>query len=219
MKGYLFAALIALASALPASAGQITGQYVEARTCDVWTGPCFANADFNLSGKHGVMAWRIDKGEFDGVSLDGLQIVAVVVAQNTLGLEQSGPAKSVLVVDNRATASQRDALVKFAKSQGGKLLAHVVAVHQSKVNVTLCNCEGQTCAEVDAGVVRVKTRCIDHKEDKACGNESAFYPPLAQNVTARVGGVVEHVFRGEGLQQTWSDYGRRGAYVGSFVVR
>src|SRR5205807_3392233 len=36
----------------------IRGQYVEARNCDVWTGPCFANADFNLTGKNAVMAWR-----------------------------------------------------------------------------------------------------------------------------------------------------------------
>src|SRR5262245_3695904 len=80
----------------PAEAG-VTGKYVEARTCDVWTGPCFANADFNLTGKNAVMAWTIDKGEFDNVKLDGLGVVAVVAAANTLGLEQSAPARSILI--------------------------------------------------------------------------------------------------------------------------
>jgi hypothetical protein len=219
MKRHLVAALALIAAASSASAGEITGQYVEARTCDVWTGPCFANADFNLSGKHAVIAWKIDKGSFNDVALDGLNLVAVVAAQQTLGLEQSGPAKAVVIVDSRASAQQRDALVAFAKKQGGQLLDNVVAVQQSKIQVALCKCDGETCAEVDAGVAKVKTRCIDHKEDKACGNESAYYPPLTNNVRANVAGVVEHTFRGQGLAQTWGDFGRRGAYVGSFSVR
>src|SRR6266498_2659836 len=78
------------------------GLYVEARNCDVWTGPCFANADFNLSGKNALLAWKIDKGSLAGVSLDGLSVVAVVAANNTIGLEQSGPAQAVVIVDSRA---------------------------------------------------------------------------------------------------------------------
>ena len=66
MTRTLAAAALTLAFiAAPASAAGITGQYVEARTCDVWTGPCFANADFNLTGKNAMMAWKIDKGSLD----------------------------------------------------------------------------------------------------------------------------------------------------------
>src|SRR4051794_25255364 len=83
------------------------GLYVEARTCDVWTGPCFANADFNLGGKNAVLAWKVNDGSAGGLSLNGLGIVAVVAAHNTLGLEQVGPARSVLIVDERATADQK----------------------------------------------------------------------------------------------------------------
>src|SRR5438874_4898714 len=93
---------------------QAKGMYVEARTCDVWTGPCFANADFNIGGVQGVMAWRIDKGQIGDVSLDGLSVVAVIRSANTLGLEQDAPAKTVIIVDKKATASQREALVRFA---------------------------------------------------------------------------------------------------------
>src|SRR6185312_2869271 len=104
------------------------GLYVEARTCDVWTGPCFANADSNLTGKNAVMGWKVQHGSRAGVSLDGLSVVAVVAAQNTLGLEQGAPAKVVLLVDQQATAQQRDALVDFARQQGGGLLRNIVAV-------------------------------------------------------------------------------------------
>ena len=36
---------VAIAFVPPSQAPNITGQYVEARTCDVYTGACFANAD------------------------------------------------------------------------------------------------------------------------------------------------------------------------------
>ncbi len=73
MKRLFFvAALAVFVSVLPASAAGLTGKYIEARTCDVWTGPCFANAEMNLTGKHAVLGWKVEKGEFQGVSLDGL---------------------------------------------------------------------------------------------------------------------------------------------------
>lgn len=219
MKRTMLALVALLVTQLSAYAADITGQYVEARTCDVWTGPCFANADFNLGGKQAVLAWKVAKGTVGNVNIDGLSVVAVVSARNTLGLEQNAPAKSVLMVDSRASADQKTALVKFAQGQAGTLLKNVVAIRSVPIHLVMCKCDGQTCAEVDATVAKVKTRCLDHEKDKACGNESAFYPPLARNVDARVAGVVEHVFRGNGLAETWSDYDRRGGYVGSFDVK
>src|SRR5437588_7806566 len=122
------AAIALILAAAPVSAAGITGQYIEARTCDVWTGPCFANAEMNLGGKHAVIGWMVEKGTLGDAKLDGLGVVAVVAASDTLGLAQTGPAKAVLIVDSRADAAQRDALVRLAKRQGGELLKNVVAV-------------------------------------------------------------------------------------------
>src|SRR5262249_41754187 len=94
----------------PLSAEGISGKYVEARTCDVWTGPCFANAEMNLSGKHAVIGWKVENGSLDNVRLDGLSVVAVVAASDTLGLEQTGHSKTLLIVDAKADSAQRDAL-------------------------------------------------------------------------------------------------------------
>jgi hypothetical protein len=212
-------ALALAITAAPAAAASITGHYVEARTCDVWTGPCFANADFNLTGKNAVMAWRVDKGALDNVSLDGLGIVAVLSASDTLGLEQTGPGRAILIVDSRATPAQRDALIRLARQQGGNLLQNIVAVQRASVALNSCNCKGEACMELQAGGARIKTRCLDADHDKACGNESAFYPPLAQGVRVQPAAAVEHVFSGAGLTETWSDFDRRGAYVGSFAVQ
>jgi hypothetical protein len=213
------AAAVLLAPAAPASAADVTGRYVEARTCDVWTGPCFANADSNLTGKNAVLAWKVERGTVDNVSLDGLGVVAVVSASDTLGLEQTGPARALLIVDRRATSAQRQALVRLAQKQGGELLRHVVAVRSEPVNLVVCGCKGEACADLEAGQVRLRTRCLDTGHDKVCGNESAYYPPLTRGVTARPAAAAEHSFTGTGLHETWRDFDRRGAYVGSFVAR
>jgi hypothetical protein len=207
-----------LALALPVHAEGLTGKYVEARTCDVWTGPCFANAEMNLAGKHAVLGWKVEQGSLDNVRLDGLSVVAVVAASDTLGLEQTGPAKAILIVDQRANACQRDALVRLAQQEGGKLVQNLLAVQTAPVDLDIIPCQDGGCATLRAGNARVETRCLDAHHDKVCGNESAFYPPLSKGVSARATLAVEHSFTGKAFNETWKDSQRRGAYVGSFEL-
>jgi hypothetical protein len=214
-----FAALALLLAAAPLSAAGLTGRYIEARTTDVWTGPCFANADVNIGGKHAIMAWKVEKGEFDRVALDGLGVVAVVAASDTLGTRQTGPARAVLIVDERANEAQRKALVALARKQGGDLLGRVVAVRSARVELSVCDCAEGGCGVLRAGDARIETRCLDHKHDKVCGNESAFFPPLARDVKVLPALAAENAFTGKGLDGTWSDSGRRSAYLGTFAVR
>src|SRR5262249_12743573 len=166
MKRWLALAVCALMVAAPVSAAEISGLYVEARTCDVWTGPCFANADMNLGGKHAVMAWKVQKGTLDNARLDGLGVVAVIAASDTLGIEQTGPAKAILIVDSKANSAQREALISMAKKQGGHFLKKIIAIETAPIDLVSCECKGGTCAEVKAGKATIKTRCIDHKHDK-----------------------------------------------------
>jgi hypothetical protein len=214
-----FAALALVLVAAPVQAAGLTGQYIEARTCDVWTAACFANAEVNLGGKHAVLGWKVDKGSLGDVRLDGLGVVAVVAASDTLGLKQTGPAQAVLIVDSRADAAQRAALIRLARRQGGDLVANVVGVQSAKVALEVCDCAEGGCAKLAAGPARIETRCLNEKHDKVCGNESAFYPPLARDVKARPALAVEHAYSGPGVHETWNDAGRRGAYLGSFEVR
>jgi hypothetical protein len=216
-RWFALAAVALVVVALPVSAAGITGQYVECRTCDVWTGPCFANAEMT-AGKNAVLGWKVEKGALDGAKLDGLSVVAVVAASDTLGQEQTGPSKAVLIVDEKATAAQRDALVKFAKQQGGDLVKNVVKVQAAPITLDACLCKGEGCAKLSAGGATVETRCLDDHHDKKCGNEFAFYPPLAKNVTAHAAVAVEHGYSGKGFNHTWKESERRGAYVGSFEV-
>src|SRR5437588_10597708 len=139
MKKALFVITLLIATAALAQAPkqQIKGEYLETRSADVYTGQCFANGEMNTAGDQAIVAWHIQDGSWDGVSLAGLSVVGAVKAQATLGdpYGKPYPAKSVLLVDSHATPEQRQALINFAQEQGGELLRHVVKVMDVSIDM------------------------------------------------------------------------------------
>jgi hypothetical protein len=213
------ALVLAAVVALPAAA--ITGDYLEARTSDVYTGPCFANSEVNLAGKEAILAWRVSEGAWDGVDLSDLAVVAVVRADATLGDpygDPEAPARSVVVVDERASREQRQALVSFARSMassGGRdLLGAVAAVEAAPIELAVADRNG--AARLKAGeVAELATRGLTH-EDHLCGNETVYYDPLAATTRATPAVTLEHRYSGDALGKTWSSPNKRSAFVGSF---
>src|SRR2546425_12248539 len=94
--------MVAAASILTAkqSAPAISGDYLEVRSCDVYTGSCFANSEMGLAGKEGILVWSVREGTWKGTSLDGLSVIAVVRTDGTMGdlryQPQSGQAVLIL---------------------------------------------------------------------------------------------------------------------------
>ena len=131
---------LALCVTSVAQAGQITGEYIESRSCDVYTGPCFANGQIGQAGREAVLAWKVDKGSWNGVDLSGLSAVLVLNANDTLGFNPSFavnpfPVKSVVLVDEKATSEQREALVAFVKSLTPKLSDQILKVQTSPISL------------------------------------------------------------------------------------
>lgn len=206
----------------------ISGDYLEARTSDVYTGPCFANGEVNLAGREAVVAWRVDEGSWQGVAVDGLSVVAAVRAAATLGdpFANPYPARAVVIVDERATAEQRDALVGFAREMAGDLLANVVAVESAPIEMAVmaeaaghaghAGHAGGGSASLTAGdLIELRTRGLNH-DDHLCGNEEVYYSPLARIEGAVPAVTLSHTFRGKGLGMTWSSPDKRSAFVGRF---
>lgn len=204
--------------AAPANAS-VKGEYLEARTSDVYTGPCYANAEVNLAGKEAILAWRVTDGAWQGVDLDGLAVVAVVSAEATLGDPHAEPApvRSLLLVDERATEGQREALVGLAREMGGDLLASIESVEPAPIEVDVTGSTG--AARLEAGdVARLATRGLT-PADHLCGNETVYYDPLAPAGQAVPAVTLEHRYAGDALGKTWSSPGKRSAFVGTFVAR
>src|SRR2546421_3775145 len=170
------------ALAQPPASQQIKGEYLETRSADVYTGSCFANGEMTTAGDEAIVAWHIQEGNWDGVSLAGLSVVGAVKAQATLGdpYGKPYPAKSVLFVDREATPQQRQALINFAQEMGGELLRHVVKVADVPIDMQVLRNPHSARASLRAGdFVTVETRGIGEK-DHLCGNEDTVYAPLTQ---------------------------------------
>ncbi len=194
----------------------ISGDYLEVRTGDVYTGPCFANAEVNLTGKEAMLAWRVREGSWRGVALDGLSVLTVVRSKATFGdpFALDRRTKAVIVVDERASAEQRDALVDLAHAEAGDLLQDVVRVETAPIEIQFG--KAQTFASLKAGdVVELKTRALNHG-DHICGNEVVYYPPLTEVTQVKPAFTLMHQFKGKGLNGSWSSFGSRGAFVGTF---
>jgi hypothetical protein len=215
----LVAATLSFAAGLPA--GTVSGQYMEARTADVYTGPCFANGEADINGKEAVLGWKINNGSWNGVNIAGLGVVAVLRAQHTLGDVHAGPNSNIaaMIVDSRASEAQREALVAFAKHQAGDLLKNVVKVQYAPVELTVENNDmHHGAARLTAGsLAEIRTRAMT-EADHTCGNEDIYYPPLTKLDHVMPAYALENSYQGAGLGETWHSQLRRSSFIGTFSV-
>jgi len=226
----LCAAILILCPAL-AQAVEVQGDYVEARNADVFTGPCFSNAEILIVGKQAVMAWRVNQGTWKGVDVAGLCVAAAVQADTTFTKDDPSKARAVLIVDSRADEPQRNALIDMAKTLGGARIANrPVAIVSTRMQMKLETPHGASepaqaghsmprtprASFWAAGVARVVTRPLDER-DHLCGNEVVEYPPLSKAVEAQPAYTLGHEFKGEGLDTRWDDPNCRSSFVGHFA--
>lgn len=201
------------------SAQQISGEYMETRSADVYTGQCFANGEVNLTGTEAILAWKVDRGSWDGVKLDGRTIAAAVRAKATLGDPYGNPypAKAVVMIDDQATPEQQRALLSLAKHYAGKLLDNVVETKLQPVMMELPQDHHQHGrARMMAGsMASIETRPLNDT-DHLCGNEVTFYPPLVKLDHSVPAVALTDRYNGPGLGTDWTLHGKRSAFLGRF---
>jgi hypothetical protein len=216
-----------------AQAAGLRGEYVEARTNDVFTGPCFSNAEVFITGHQAVVAWSVTEGSFQGVDLAGLKVAAAVVGTSTFDADQADAARAILIVDKAANPKQRAALIAMAKSLGGDRLKNVVEVRDSVISMMIeHDSDPASIADEHArhnmpraaraffwapGLAEIVTRPLDDGDHK-CGNETLAYPPLSKGVDVKPSYTVNNSFRGQGLGTRWDDPNARSSMVGHFAL-
>jgi hypothetical protein len=210
------------AVALPAASlhkTDLRGEYVEARTADVYTGPCFANSEVNLAGDLAVMGWKVTEGSWQGVKLDGLSVVGVLRASSTLGNigRSPYPVKAVLIIDERADGLQRIALRGFAQRMGGDLLQDIERVEYQPIKLSFANGNVHSMeAQLDAGkLARIETRSLGDG-DHICHNEVVWYKPLTKLDHAMPAYTLAQGYSGAWLDSTWMSHDSRSSFVGTF---
>jgi len=219
MKHALTLAAAILTSASPAVAGTdptIRGEYVEARTAEVFAGGCIMNSEAETMGRQAVMAWRITEGAYKGVRLDGLTVVAAVAGDRNLGMRELGgeeptSVRAIITVDLRATPRQREALVGLARELTGGIITEVVRVESAPIRFATT----QRYVEVSAADTVQLTVNKEMTHDPSCG-AMQWFTPFTTLAPPTLGVADVHAFSGAGLGTKWSAPGKRSAFWGPF---
>jgi hypothetical protein len=203
--------ILAPLAAKPAS---VTGTYVEARTAEVFAGACVMNGEAATGGREALLAWKVDKGQVNGVTLDGLAVVAALAADANLGIHEIGgeaaPARAALYIDARATPAQRKALVAMVKSLSGNLIGSIVQETAAPITFT------DSGHQIDVSTDTVKLSVEKHlNHDASCGNKQ-WFDPLTTVDHAEMGTTAENAFSGPALCTKWSDPNKRSSFFGTF---
>ena len=216
---FLFVVAVVCSVASVGSAAQITGEYLEARTCNVYAGPCFANAEMSLSGKEALMAWKVDQGSWNDVQLDGLGAALILHAQGTLGYDgvfpmHAGKVKSVILVDEKATKAQHKALVSFVKNSAREFTDDIVKIEA--VPFELTNDHIDNVGVFKAGkLAEITTRKLKDS-DCVCTNETVYYKPLTKIDNASPAYSKTLSYQGDKLGARFVNRGIRSAFLGTF---
>jgi len=109
-------AIFLVASTSVASAAGLQGDYVEARTA----GRFHRSLHFQRRGVHhrqpGCDGVESQAGVWQGTDLSGLCVAAAVRGTTTFSEDQPAQAAAVLIVDQKASPRQREALVRWPRS-------------------------------------------------------------------------------------------------------
>jgi hypothetical protein len=182
-KTALFTALMCVGIAgLSAAPVTLTGTYVEARTSEIFAGACIVNGEAATAGREALLAWKVTKGSFNGVALDGMASWPLSPGTSTSACmklaatrRRRGPHCSSTCAPTQA---QRRALVAMAKALANRVIDAVAEVTPASIEFVA----GERDIRVVVPTARLQVRKeMDH--DSTCGNKK-WFDPLA-TVTPR----------------------------------
>jgi hypothetical protein len=207
-----------LLAAVPVWAGSpLRGEYVEARTAEVFAGGCIMSSQAETLGRSAVLAWHVTSGTYDGQTLDGMSVVAAVSGDRNLGIREIGGespsyVRAVVYVDERATPAMRRALVKMVDELSRGLITEVVDVKAAPVRFD----STAHAVDVVAGDAALSvTKHMHH--DPSCGGMK-WFTPFTHLAEPTMGMTEVQSYGGRELDQRWSDPHKRSSFYGEFTL-
>lgn len=206
--------LMAIASfAIATDTADIQGEYIEARSASVYVGACHFGAEYVEGGKEATMVWNIHQGNWNGVSLDGLTVVAVVSAKENLAVDFE-TRKSVLYIDTKTTPEQQVALKDLLATKRTKELGTIVATQTAPINFS----KKDTKYNVEVGKVLTLTAnrypCVHCTQP-----HQIWYKPLIALDNPIVGKSEVYRYKDSYLTVNWQQGDAlNNVFVGSFSM-
>ena len=192
-----------------AEATTVRGQYVEARSASVYAGGCHYNGEVTTVGREALLAWQFEQGKLGGVSVDGLGAVALIAGADNLA-EKGVSRRSVLLVDERATPEQRQAIAKYLQTKVLSL-GTVAAVKSAPVRFAS---QGSrlTVSAGNASLSAVKYPC-----SHCVMPQQTWYAPFAPVQNAMVAQGENTAFKDATLGVSWSQTASDNVFFGTFA--
>ncbi|MEO5721889.1 MAG: DUF1326 domain-containing protein [Chthoniobacterales bacterium] len=101
----------------------LDADYLQSCNCDYGC-PCEFSAPPTTGFCEGMGAWRIERGDYDGLALDGLTLG---FAAKWPGAIHEGNGTVLLLIDEKASAEQREALITIGSGAAGGLPFEILA--------------------------------------------------------------------------------------------
>lgn len=169
--------------------------YLQACNCDYGC-PCEFSAPPTTGFCEGIGVWRIERGNFDDVALDGL---GLAFAAKWPGAIHEGNGTVCLFVDERANEAQRNALLQIGSGQAGGLPFEILATTFSTVmepqfvpfdvNVDGLNSTARLGSGFRLALEPIKNPVTREPEQVAVNHGTGFIFKTAECASAREGAV------------------------------
>ena len=216
-KGLLAAlAMIVAVSALVFSSQaenvSLRGDYVEVRTASVFAGACHFNGEVVTTGRDAMMAWKVNSGNWQGVDLTGVRVIAIVNATANLA-ESNAARQSEIIIDSEASRAQALAMVNALKEKYAASLGNVMAVRSAPISFER---NGRTYA-VMTNDAAINVEAMPN--DLCCKMPNlVWYKPLVGLENRKVGYTSKALYSGRIVGEPWSRSGENSAFYGSFSL-
>ena len=217
MKGIFVFTTIALmlvaGFAFATETATVQAEYIEARSASVYVGACHFGAEYVEGGREATAIWNIHEGNWNGVSLDGLTVVAVISAKDNLAID-SETRKSVLYVDVNTTSEQRTALKDLLTTKCADVLGEVVATQTAPIAFTKKGTKYDVTVSEVLALSANRYPCADCTQP-----HQIWYKPLTKIQDAIVGKSEVYRYKDRHLPVKWRQSGTvNNVFVGNFSM-
>jgi hypothetical protein len=177
----------------------LEGQLLEVCSCKVLC-PCWIGEDPDGGVCEGVIAWKVERGEVQGVDVSGLTLAVLAhIPGNVL----QGNWKAVVAIDDKSTPEQQEALAKvFTGQLGGPvadlagLVGEIVAVE--RVPIT---------SEVNEGKGRLIIGDLVEGDMEPYQGATGKTTALSETVFSTIPGSPAYISKAHTYKRSTSQYG------------
>jgi len=188
----------------------VRGDYVEVRTASVFAGACHYNGEVTTTGRDALMAWNVKSGQWRGVDLAGVRVLAIVSAEVNLS-EDNAARQSEIIIGNNASDSQARAIAEALKTRYASAFGKIISVRRGLLSFEH---EGRTyLVNTDNASINVEAM----PNDLCCKMPNlVWYSPLVGLENRKVGFTTMALYKGQGVSDPWQRSGENSAFYGTF---